>query len=252
MIPVLRRIRTKRNRRYEYTEKPIIVVMFDDFFSTDYTHAYPYMRSKGIKGTSYINTTRMGSGDKGNWTSALEMHSNGWDLQCHTDDHQDVATLTDQEIRDSMTKVNNDFIANGLESPKHHAYPFGSFNELAQTTIADYRETQRRTNYYVGDTNYYGSFQFNLIKSINADAQNADKVQHVKECIDFGVNNNTIFTMFMHRITDTIEPDTSVSIANEYFQEIIDYVANSGAESMTITEAVDYVKAYQEERGILN
>lgn len=244
----------RSRKAFNYKEKPIIVISFDDFFETDYTHAFPYMMKKGVVGTSYVNTTRMGSGNKGSWGQALEMLNNGWDLQCHTDNHQNITEITATELGESMLKVNQDFIDNGLEPPMHHAHPFGVFDASSRSVIDKYRLTQRRTNYNYDDTNYYNNFDFKLIKSINSDIQSTDgvKMKKIKDAIDYAVSQNSITTLFFHRITDEVEEGVSVAVAYEYFKEIVDYAVESDAEIMTIKEVYDYIKGYKTERGILN
>jgi peptidoglycan/xylan/chitin deacetylase (PgdA/CDA1 family) len=38
----------------------MVIVSFDDGWVTDYTTVYPMFRERGLKGTSYINTGRIG------------------------------------------------------------------------------------------------------------------------------------------------------------------------------------------------
>src|SRR5690625_440256 len=125
-------------------KKPLLAVTFDDGIDTDFTRAFPYMTERGVKGTSYLITSRVGTDRRLSWDNIHEMKSGGMcDFQCHSYNHIRMTEATEQEIRQNLEDANDAFTSNGLEIPKHFAYPYGAFNDFAQNIVADYRETQR-------------------------------------------------------------------------------------------------------------
>jgi len=72
---------------------PRIVFTFDDGTITDYTTAYPMMKARGVRGTSYIITSKVGNIGVMSWEQIIEMYKDGWDIQCHTHTHPRLIDL---------------------------------------------------------------------------------------------------------------------------------------------------------------
>lgn len=72
---------------------PRIVFTFDDGTITDYTTVYPMMKARGLRGTSYIITSKVGNSGAMSWQQIIEMYEDGWDIQCHTHTHPRLTEL---------------------------------------------------------------------------------------------------------------------------------------------------------------
>jgi peptidoglycan/xylan/chitin deacetylase (PgdA/CDA1 family) len=137
--------------------EPLLVFTFDDANGSDYTVAYNYMNQRGISGTSFIITRAVGSGtsvmtDAGlrqhflSWSQVQEMAANGWDFGDHTNDHADLTTLSDAQVRSEFEAVNSAFLANGLSPPRTMAFPYGRSSRNIRNTGLEYRYMLRGTN----------------------------------------------------------------------------------------------------------
>jgi peptidoglycan/xylan/chitin deacetylase (PgdA/CDA1 family) len=70
----------------------------------------------------------------------------GWDIQCHTNTHPDLATLTGTQVREQFEAVDAAFAANGLPRATCHAYPYGSFTQSVRDIMFEYRSMARSVN----------------------------------------------------------------------------------------------------------
>jgi peptidoglycan/xylan/chitin deacetylase (PgdA/CDA1 family) len=59
---------------------PVVSIVFEGGYKTDYTDAYPVMRDKGYRGTCYVIGSRLGFDDYMNWNELGVLTSNGWDI----------------------------------------------------------------------------------------------------------------------------------------------------------------------------
>ena len=222
--------RGKKNIPYK---KPYIVITFDDGYESDYTVAYTEMSQRGMKGTSYICPGKIPSSSLLNWTQINTMYNSGWDFQCHTYTHNRVTELTEQELRDNMINVNNAFISNGLPAPQHHAYPFGSWDEISKDIISEYRLTQRRIGYNETAYNEHETI-FPQLVGFSSDTAYGN-INHYKEVIDFihyVRNYQKIGVLYFHKITDSED----AGMYKQYFIDYLNEIDTLGIEVVTISE----------------
>jgi peptidoglycan/xylan/chitin deacetylase (PgdA/CDA1 family) len=252
MYPVIKNYRKLFGNKRRVEKDPMIAVTFDDGYKTDYSVAYPYMTSRGIKGTSYLSTIHIDEAlpERMSWTNITEMMNSGmWTAQCHTYRHSRLSEKTETEIRQQMLDVNSSFTTVGLPAPSHHAFPFGDYNATVQDIINDYRETMAKTSYAYTDINTYENFDYRLIERVTADINDDNKLQFVKNAIDYAIEQKGLLVLYWHEITPSIVAGSSTSTAQVYFEQIIDYIANSGIKSVTIDEMVNSVRSYRQRFG---
>ncbi len=70
-----------------------------------------------------------------------------WDFQDHTVDHSILTTLSDNEIVDQLTSMNDIFEAHGLPEPLHLAYPWGYYDDDVVNIVSQYRLSGRTASY---------------------------------------------------------------------------------------------------------
>lgn len=225
-------------------DEPLIVFTFDDAFTTDYTFAYPLLTSNGFKGTSYVATSWVGGDRFCTWEQLKEMYNSGqWDLQCHTHTHPMMGWQDEERLRYEIETVNDTFVAQGLPIPKHHAYPYGDTSELSIDVLNEYRLTQRLTGAYRNHTNSRDNLindEFGLVKGVSIDTQSEDRLQLVKDVIQWGYNTRKVIVVYCHQIVP--EPtDYAYQISEHYLTEIVNFVKSLGIRSVTISEMYDEV-----------
>ena len=255
MYPVVKlssQMRKKANGKpYDkptFNKKPLLAITFDDGILSDYTIAFPEMTSRGIKGTSYI----IGSHPDGElnqrmtWAQIKELQEHPmWDIQSHTFNHIRSSEATEQELVEDYNNQMEVFELNGLKKPVHLAYPFGANSVLSHQIYDTLYKSSRITNYIHTNVNRYENFNVNSIMSVAGDTNDDEKLQFVKDAIDYAIENNGLLTLYLHQITNGVTEYPS-STARFYFDSIIDYVAESGIETVTISEMLDYVEEYKQ------
>lgn len=228
-------------KKFVPPKEPLLVYSFDDAFDTDYYKAFPAMQARGIKGTSFVVPTWIGTPGYCTWEQLKEMKNSGiWDLQCHTTTHRYMAELTEAELHQEMQGVDQAFLDQGLDTPKHHAYPFGSTSDLVRSVFSEYRLTQRATGLDERHLNDYRTIVPSEIKGISVDAISQERLELAKRVITTGVNERKIIYLYNHRI---------VEVAGEYpyqtlessFIELLDLIVSLGVETLTVSEMYDRV-----------
>lgn len=229
---------------------PIICMTTDDGFISDYIYAYPRLRKKGYMLTSYImaNYPDQHLPYYASWSHWKMLHERGWDIQCHSFNHERLSTLTDAELREDMEKQDQGFIDAGLPIPDHHAVPFGDIRDEQANIILEYRKTLRagmyRTEHF--DSNHDGAYNtYEQVKSrkfgvLGFDMQTESQFENFKTQVDKAIENNGIFVWYFHMVLPDGDPQ-SMGIYISYLEKALDYIEESGIRVMTITEMYDYV-----------
>lgn len=220
------------------TQQPLVVLTFDDGIFTDYSIAFNEMRRRGLNGTSYIVPNFIGEPGYLAWDVLKRMKESGWDLQCHTTTHRNMANLSEQELYDEMLGVNAEFESQGLETPDHHAYPFGSTNDQVKSIFSEFRKTLRLIG-VENQINDYDDIDFHALKACRMETES--DLPNVKSKIDEAIAGNKVLILFGHRITKQ-NPNPSFTIQYDRFLEILDYIIEKGVRVVTLNEMHEKVK----------
>ena len=175
-------------------DKGKIIFSFDDGYDDSYTNLYPVLLDKDVKSTLFIPGEPIGTAGFVTWVQAKEMSDNGVDIQCHEWDyppHTDNRALTEAQLIEQFTLVNNAFAANSLPAPTVTAYQGGLYDAETIEVASRYRRMARRTNgtfVYTDNPPYeIYSVDLNLIDAADVTTARAfiDVVELRKNCITF-------------------------------------------------------------------
>ena len=120
-----------------------IILTFDDGYEEDFTTTYPFLKSKGIRATSYLITNDIGKKGYLSWDQVRTMAEDGWDFQCHTFTHQNLKSLSDKEIERELKLSENEFIKHSLPVPEHMAHPYGKRSDRTRSAVSKRRKSAR-------------------------------------------------------------------------------------------------------------
>lgn len=219
----------------QYKEKPILVITFDDGYATALEVA---MDNRGIKATSFIITSKVGTEERLTWEQIKVLRGRNWDTECHTHTHPRLAEVSESVIREEMENVNSAFLSQGLPTPKHHANPEGSTTETVRSILDDYRETQRAG---LGGPYTFDEIDFRQLGTIGMDIQTTSKLDAVKQTIKQAYAQNKILLGYLHQLED--EPSGYHSrCVKEYFWDMVDYAMSLGINIWTIDDMYNYVR----------
>lgn len=231
-------------------KRPLIAVTFDDGFRSDLDLVYPEFIARGIRGTSYIWTDRTDNYENAmNWDELKQMKLNGWGIECHTDTHPSLGTITDEEIHAQLQTVNNKFAENGLPTPRHHALPNGSgANDKRVTDIVmQYRKTCRNIqSNSPGIYNDWDTMDFSAISARSTDGT-TDRTEAIvnlrKGDIDLAVENDGILVLITHQVK--AEESGQYETPLSRLLEIVDYAREKGMKFVTMEEMYQRVREYR-------
>jgi len=196
------------------------LLTFDDGYDCIYTNAFSYMKSKGLKATLYAFTNAIEHNSTGYITKAHlnEMYANGWAIGNHTDTHENLTSLTHEQIKSRLLNARNWLIKNGYtRAADHIAYPFNAYNSDVLDVMAEIgAKTGRTTN---------AGFQYNAVKPYELhirELYSTRTLDQAKAIIDEAITKQTTVIFVLHRIVETPSSSNEWSIAN--LQGLCDYL----------------------------
>ena len=219
--------------------KPLCLLEFDDGNMTDYTHALPFLRARGIRATSNIAISLLNNPNYMGWDELHELKNVGWDIEGHTYNNVTLPSLTDEEIRQEMEMSNQAFLNNGFGYIRHETLVggVGYGDERIKRIVSEYRKTlrnisgytQRRYNTY-DDIDWYNLWAM----PIDMREDRADRVPVMKQMALEARQNNGILILVTHRFVES-----NAGPGEGYFEpwaEFIDYLIDLDFEFVTRNE----------------
>lgn len=231
-------------------KEPLLMIGFDDGYESDYTIAFPEMTSRGIKGTSFINSEKIGTPGHLTLSQMEEMRDAGWDFQDHTPDHANLTNLTEQEIRDKMEESNRFFESINFEIPKHFTYPYLKVTLDVMEVVKEYRLSGRAGNAYteqVDRINTFDGINLDAYTCFEAQVRSSGNLGYVKSQVNKIKNMKGIGSFLLHSLAEH-EDDLIDSYAGlkSYFIDTLEYVVASGIRTVTVSEMYDIVTSYKD------
>jgi peptidoglycan/xylan/chitin deacetylase (PgdA/CDA1 family) len=223
----------------------VISIAFDDGRQSQYDYAFPLLKEYGMHGTFYIISSEISdfSGDD-SFMSIAELRNlqgNESEIGSHSVTHPDFTSLTDQQIisecvNSKQLLQSNGFIVNNF------AYPYGATNVHTDSIVANYYRSARSA-YTPPFIMPLPTSQFLLTgypgeTGDPSTVSQLDQLHAAESFVDQAVSSNSYAIIFFHNI---IPGDTSHSyeISAEYFEDFLEYVAESGVTTLTVNQALD-------------
>ncbi len=224
-----------------------IIFTFDDGYISDYALAYPILRQYGIRGTSYIIPKYQDNGTANalTWDMVKEMKQYGWVFGCHTYAHSDLKKMTADAIKTSMRKVNESFIAQGLESPAIHAFPFGFYDQEAIEAMKPFRIQMRKAFYECKFVDPKTADPYE-VDCCSADMRSEKRLKEHEALVDKAIKQKAIIVFRCHCLyKESVDDmgDWPVQTDSRLFKKLVKYCVDKGCRFMTM---LDLAKACSE------
>jgi peptidoglycan/xylan/chitin deacetylase (PgdA/CDA1 family) len=113
--------------KFELPEKPI-VISFDDGFIGVYITAYPYMKEIGYGGVVALLSGQMNSSLRMNYTQAMDLSREGWEIASHSVSHKNFLNITIEEARYEFVLSRSEIYLNTGVMPTTFITPFNFIN----------------------------------------------------------------------------------------------------------------------------
>lgn len=201
-----------------HKSKGKVVFHFDDSYSTVHTNAFPIMRAVGMVGCAGVISGSVGTTGYMTLSQLKELQAYGWDIFNHTHTHQDLSTLTEEQVRVELNTCRTWLINNGFpEAAEYVAYPYGGYNETVRKAMEGYKAGRLvREEYEV-----VPPIQPIRQKTINM--YNTLTLDNAKRIIDYVEKTGATVILLFHKI----EPATNTENLNyslDKFEPFVNYV----------------------------
>ena len=124
---------------WEMTDRPSVILTFDDGYEDNYTNMFPILKSYGAKATVFLITDLIGTSGYLSEDQIREMASSGLvSFQSHTMSHLDLSYQDEATLRYQFSE--SAFVIESLTGRpvKALAYPAGSYNGFVLSVVSDY------------------------------------------------------------------------------------------------------------------
>lgn len=215
-----------------------VTLSFDDGHNTVFSEAKPAMDKYGLRGTAYVITNQHDGATPNRMTLAQlkTLDALGWDIASHTKNHKYLITdaPTVPQVTEELLSSKQWLIKNGFyRGSQHLATPGGQFTPAVLDEIKQYYSTHRTV---MDGTEYYPPADPYRLKIQNV--LNTTTVATVKGWIDSAATNDEWLILLFHYFMSPADADTKVLPAD--FQAMIDYLAISNVDVVTMSEMVAF------------
>jgi peptidoglycan/xylan/chitin deacetylase (PgdA/CDA1 family) len=208
-----------------------LLITADDGYKNYISSVAPLLNDKGVKGTTYVIGAGIGliGGTFLTWDDIRDLLLDGHDVQCHTDNHKHLTTLSEADVLAEYTDLDDRFTANGVRIPIHTAYPFGESNDNVRTWTSMVRASARGTaeGLVTPNTDKYNLPSYSI--SIPAEA-NMDRIAPL--LVSANTSRSAVI-LYVHAI------DVENNITSSQLAEIIDFAKSLGMDIITHSELID-------------
>jgi len=213
---------------------PRCIITFDDGRISQYSTAFSYMESKGVKGVIYAIHDRAGTDGYCTEAQFAEMYAAGWDIANHTYSHEGTAGGTYAKWVSELSQCQQWLDSLGFtKSSRHVAYPGGVYNS---DTLQAMNDTGMLTGRTVKNRLQYTNLRSDIDEQYLLSPvyiMNTMTVSTVKAYIDSAIDAGVAAILCFHAIETVSTKDIEYPTAD--FQEIIDYVVSKRLPVVTMS-----------------
>lgn len=232
--------------RRDYEARAKCILTFDDGHESVYNKAKPIMDGNGQAGVAFVITNYVGYNEDYMTKTELEiLRDAGWDISNHTCCHDDLTTLSQEQMEAHIGSGYDWLVDNGFsESASFFCYPLGAYNDAIITKVKE-RHTLARS---VIMGNFEPHFQ---LKDDNIDylikrrgVASTEIPAQVKPWIDEVIDTGGLLVLMFHRIVDS-GASGGCEYLTEDFEEISDYLKSRNSKIDVVTFS-DYYREISE------
>jgi peptidoglycan/xylan/chitin deacetylase (PgdA/CDA1 family) len=223
-------------------QKPIISFTFDDFYKSSYINGGKILRKFGVRGTYYLSmglqNQNKNSGSLLSCDDLINLFRDGHEIGSHTFNHIHCSETPPADIKKDVMhncqKLQEIFPDIKISN---FAYPYGKFNLRSKYLFRNIFLSCRGTRTGINA----GLIDLNLLKA-NPLYSNSIDFKHINGLIDENLKINGWLIFYTHDVQDK---PSAFGCTCEHFSSAVESASASGAQILTIGEALRQIKASQ-------
>jgi peptidoglycan/xylan/chitin deacetylase (PgdA/CDA1 family) len=222
------------------TSVPIISFTFDDAPRSAFSTGGEILKLNGIRATFFVSFGLLGRqtemGPIATRNDLVNAVKEGHELGCHTFDHLDTWQTTTEKFIESVIR-NQKALGRILPSTtfRTFAYPLSQPRPAVKSMLERYFICCRGG----GQIPNIGMTDLNLLKAYFLDRRNNLDIEQVKKVIDYNSSRQGWLIFATHDIAENPSP---YGCTPEFFREVVEYSARSGALLLTVGETCEKIK----------
>lgn len=199
--------------------KPKCILSFDDGSVTNYTEAYPYLASKGFKGSLFVPMNNIDGSGYITTAQATEMYNAGWDIGSHSYTHVNLTSLSIPDATAEMqTEINALDAAGFTRSSRHMAWPFSAYNDDLMAAAASVGMLTARTGNDRVQPNYTDDYR----RLFRYEITNTRTLTDYQAITEKAISLGGLVYFNLHKIVTPAAQSTDITPTD--FQALIDYI----------------------------
>jgi uncharacterized repeat protein (TIGR02543 family) len=209
--------------------QPAILFTFDDGYISAFTQAFSFMKTRNVRGTSYVVTDWVNGTNMITWSQLQEMYGAGWTIGNHTNTHPHLPTLSEVDQEAAILNARSALNAHGMINADYFDYPFGEYNTDSLTAMNNLGMRSGRT-----------ILNFNTISPLaypylipQSSIYSSTALNTVKGWVDIVKTRQEILVITMHGISAS--PGTNDWYIDR-FQGLVDYCIQQGIPILTMDD----------------
>lgn len=216
----------------ELRQIPKVLLTFDDGNEENISdNVFTYMGDRGLKGTSFITSSWVGTATFMTEANLDTLYAAGWAMANHSVTHPDFTGLTQAGVESEISVCRDWLLARGYDrSANHLAYPFGLRNNM----VSDACIAQGVLTGRVAATDSFTPGADNLLVLAADYVLNTETLADIIDHVDTALRSGKTIIVVFHRIKDT--PTETSDWSTVKFQGLIDHLLTRKVSCVTVDE----------------
>jgi len=197
---------------------PSIIIQIDDSSADMYNKFYPILKDRGLIGSLALRTSVIGQANQITDAQVTEMYNNGWSISNHTNQDDQLPTLTQEQIETAVQSTIDYFQVRGWVGSEYDlVVPQDRVDDYVLNIVSPLVRTCdfNSDNYGWNAPTTVDKYRIRRRPSTN------QLLSTIKANVDTAITNGTNVVIFFHKIAaDT----TDLFYSETDFIEFADYV----------------------------
>lgn len=199
--------------------KPTVILCFDGTYDTSIDYLYPYLTSRKIPATLFLNSSRTLTAKA--FDSIIKLRAvDDWDIGVYGCNPNKEILIKDDNYRNQYIalRASKQWIQdNIIDNPTSYCAPYGNLRPVTVPLLKDFGYNIARTEgtgYISNFTKYDFAIPSQLVGNLNT-------FDEIKERIDYAIDNNVALCLYTNDVT---EYGSEISATQVLFESIINYI----------------------------